>query len=497
VLQIAFPRAGRARDPLYLDLEPTHDGRSIGHLRAVAWQGEEASRRLVATASILVDQADDGHDHQYAAAVPGDPMAAKPVDYAVIPGEVRLVGEGLDVAAAAPADLAFWMRCPDFADAALAQPVIAYISDWPLIGTLLKAVPGVSERDAHVSVQTGVVTHSLWFHQPFDVAQWLRVQIHGVRLAGGRGFGTGAVYTESGAHVASFAQESVIRTPRKECSMTAQHFVRYDLDDKVAVITLDRPDAANAQTAGILKDLDDAWRRADEDPEVRVIVLTTTGKHFSAGHDMTGVDPSADGRALGPRRTDGKLIAEDYYDWETRGYLEYARRWRDIPKPTIAAVQGKCIAAGLMLCWPCDLIVAADNAQFSDPVGLMGIMGIEYHAHTWEFGPRKAKEMLFTASSVTAEEARRSGMVNHVVPLDELRSFTMELAHRVAQTDPWALRLAKRAVNHTMDTMGFSTAIDSCFDMHHLGHIRALAATGGQTVVMADLERMKAAGRVK
>ncbi|HEV7852033.1 MAG TPA: enoyl-CoA hydratase [Mycobacterium sp.] len=262
-------------------------------------------------------------------------------------------------------------------------------------------------------------------------------------------------------------------------------------------MTLDRPEAANAQTAGILKDLDDAWRRADEDPEVRVIVLMTTGKHFSAGHDMTGVDPSADGRSLGPRRSDGKLIAEDYYDWETRGYLDYARRWRDIPKPSIAAVQGKCIAAGLMLCWPCDLIVAADNAQFSDPVGLMGIGGVEFHAHTWELGARKAKEMLFTAGSVTAEEALRSGMVNHVVPLDELRSATMALAHRVAQTDPWALRMAKRAVNHTMDTMGFSTAIASCFDMHHLGHTRALAATGGQTVVMADLERMKAAGRGK
>ncbi len=124
---------------------------------------------------------------------------------------------------------------------------------------------------------------------------------------------------------------------------------------------------------------------------------------------MSGNDPSADGRNLRPQRTDGKLLADTYYDWETRGYLEYAKRWRDIPKPSIAAVQGKCIAAGLMLCWPCDLIVAADNAQFSDPVGLMGIMGIEYHAHTWELGPRKAKEMLFTAGSVTAEEALRTG----------------------------------------------------------------------------------------
>jgi enoyl-CoA hydratase len=277
--------------------------------------------------------------------------------------------------------------------------------------------------------------------------------------------------------------------------MTAERFVRYEVDDRVAVITLDRPGSANAQTPGILKDLDDAWRRADDDPDVRVIVLKTTGKHFSAGHDMSGTDPSADGRDLGPKRVDGKLVAEDYYDWETRGYLEYARRWRDIPKPSIAAVQGKCIAAGLMLCWPCDLIVAADNALFSDPVGLLGIMGVEYHAHTWELGARKAKEMLFTAGAVTAEEALRTGMVNHVVPLDDLGDFTLQLAHKVALTDPWALRMAKRAVNQTLDTMGFSTSIAACFDMHHLGHTRALAATAGQTVVMADLERMKAAGR--
>jgi acyl-CoA thioesterase-2 len=215
-LQIAFPRAGRAAEPLYLDLEHTHDGRSLGHRRAVAWQGEEVDRRVVATTSILVDQADDGYDYQYATAEAGDPMAAKPIDFAVVPGEARLISDvGRYDEAPAAADLAFWMRCPDFTDTALAQPVIAYISDWPLIGTLLKAVPGVSQRDAHVSVQTGVVTHSLWFHQPFDVAQWLRVHIEGRRLIGGRGFGTGNVFTQSGTHVASFAQESVIRTPPK------------------------------------------------------------------------------------------------------------------------------------------------------------------------------------------------------------------------------------------------------------------------------------------
>src|ERR1700741_1455698 len=113
--------------------------------------------------------------------------------------------------------------------------------------------------------------------------------------------------------------------------MSAEHFVRYEMDGAVAVIILDRPQAANAQTPGILKDLDDAWRRADEDPEERVMVFNTTGKHFPAGHDMSGSDPSADGRSLRPRRTeDGKLVAEDYYDWETRGYRGSAKRGRVI-----------------------------------------------------------------------------------------------------------------------------------------------------------------------
>jgi acyl-CoA thioesterase-2 len=211
-LHVAFPRAGRPRKPLFLDLEQTHEGRSLGHRRAVVWQDEESGRRIVATASILVDQAEESYDYQYAAVSSGDPMAAKPIDFAVVPGESRLISAvGLDDASAVPAELAFWMRCPGFDDPSLAQPTVAYVSDWPLIGTLLKAVPGVSQSDAHVLLETGVVTHSVWFHQPFDVSEWLRVETRGTRLAGGRGFGTGAVYTQEGSLVASFAQENVIR----------------------------------------------------------------------------------------------------------------------------------------------------------------------------------------------------------------------------------------------------------------------------------------------
>jgi enoyl-CoA hydratase len=149
-------------------------------------------------------------------------------------------------------------------------------------------------------------------------------------------------------------------------------------------------------------------------------------------------------------------------------------------------VQGKCIAAGLMLCWPCDLIIAADNAEFSDPVLRMGILGVELFGHPWEFGPRKAKEILFTGGSVTAEEAREIGMVNKVVPLDELVPATMEMAHRIAQQDSF----------HTLDIQGFSNAVDSAFDMHHFGHTRARTVTGGYPS-LAVLSEMKTAGKEK
>jgi acyl-CoA thioesterase-2 len=213
-LHVAFPREGRPHDPLYLDLENMHDGRTLGVRRAVVYQDTEqrGKRRIVTTGTILVDRADDGYDYQFNAVAHADPLAARPIDFPVVPGETRLISDiGLDDPSAVPAELAFWMRCADFADTTLARPVLAYVSDWPVIGTLLKAVPDISQQDAHVRLQTGVVSHSIWFHRPFDVSEWLRVEVRGERLAGGRGFGTGAVYTHGGSLVASFAQENVIR----------------------------------------------------------------------------------------------------------------------------------------------------------------------------------------------------------------------------------------------------------------------------------------------
>jgi enoyl-CoA hydratase len=261
--------------------------------------------------------------------------------------------------------------------------------------------------------------------------------------------------------------------------------VIYEVVDSIGVITLNRPEAANAQSRQVLVELDECWKAADLDPQVKVIVFKSNGKHFSAGHDMSSVKTGTE---------KAEWHADAWYDWEHRHYLHYAKTWREVPKPSLAAVQGKCIAAGLMLCWPCDLIIAAENAQFSDPVVAMGMCGVELHAHAWEFGPRKAKELLFTGDAITAQEALQLGMVNKVVPLDELVQATMAMAQKIATKDAFSLRMAKRAVNKTLDIQGYTNAVDACFDMHHLGHMRAALVTGG-IPSLAGLNAMRGKGK--
>ncbi|PPJ00380.1 enoyl-CoA hydratase [Nocardia nova] len=256
-------------------------------------------------------------------------------------------------------------------------------------------------------------------------------------------------------------------------------YIEYEVADKIATISLNRPEAANAQNGELLEELDAAWQKAGADDDVAVIVLRANGKHFSAGHDLkdrSWPDPST-------------ITLERIYAIESRKYLEFSLRWRNIPKPSIAAVQGRCIAGGLLLCWPCDLIVAAEDAQFSDPVVMMGIGGVEYHGHTWELGPRKAKEILFTGRAVTAREAEQIGMVNSVVPRADLEARTRALAERIAAMPPFGLRQAKRAVNQTLDVQGFYAAIQSVFDVHQTGHGNALSVNGYP--ILVNLDEMK------
>jgi enoyl-CoA hydratase len=159
-------------------------------------------------------------------------------------------------------------------------------------------------------------------------------------------------------------------------------------------------------------------------------------------------------------------------------YLGFSERWRNLPKPTIAEVQGRVISGGLLLVWPCDLIVAAEDAKFADNTIAMGIAGVEFFNHVWEVGARRAKELLFTTRYLTAAEAERAGMVNHVVPRPELSSFTLQLAREISKQPLFALRLAKEAVNAAQDAQGRTAAMQTAFALHQLCHSHNLTSYG-------------------
>ncbi|MET8518967.1 enoyl-CoA hydratase [Nocardioides sp. NPDC004968] len=255
---------------------------------------------------------------------------------------------------------------------------------------------------------------------------------------------------------------------------TETSVVTYETHGPVAVVRLNRPEYRNAQNSKVTYALDEAFTRATNDDEVKVIVLGGNGKHFCAGHDIgtpgRDIDESFERKAVMWWDHVGKEGVDSRFARESEVYLGMCRRWRELPKPTIAMVQGACIAGGLMLAWSCDFIVASDDAFFSDPVVKMGIPGVEYFAHPWVTNPRAAKEMLFTGDRFSAEQAERWGMVNHVVRRDDLESETLALAERIAEMPRLGLALAKKAVNQAEDLMGMRAGMDSVFGLHHAAH---------------------------
>lgn len=261
--------------------------------------------------------------------------------------------------------------------------------------------------------------------------------------------------------------------------VNAEQVTYETLDDgRIARIWLNRPDAHNAQSRTLLVQLDEAFGRAEADDEVRVVILAARGKNFSAGHDL-GSEAALAERASGPGqhptfRINGATrpgVAERTYLQEWHYFYENTCRWRDLRKITIASVQGNAISAALMLIWACDLIVAADDARFSDVVAVrMGMPGVEYYAHPWEFGARKAKELLLTGDSIDADEAHRLGMVSKVFPRAEFEDKTVEFARRIAERPTMAALLVKDSVNAASDAMGFAEALRHAFHIHELGH---------------------------
>ncbi len=270
--------------------------------------------------------------------------------------------------------------------------------------------------------------------------------------------------------------------------------VLYSQRGRVALITLNRPRYANAQNSAMTYALDAVFARAVNDDQVAVLVLAGAGDHFCAGHDIgtpeRDADKSFDREAVLWWDHVGKAGADARYAREMEVYLGMCRRWREMPKPAIATVHGACIAGGLMLAWVCDLIVAAQDAFFADPVVKMGIPGVEYFAHPWVLGPRFAKEVLFTGGRFTAERAWQVGMVNRVVPRSELEAATFALAEQIAEMPSFGLALAKRAVNQCEDQMGLRPGMDSVFGLHHVAHAHN-AEVSGHSLAGLDARGMR------
>lgn len=239
--------------------------------------------------------------------------------------------------------------------------------------------------------------------------------------------------------------------------------IEYTVAGSVARISHARPEARNAESQCLLDELDAALEAATADAAVRVIVLDAKGNHFSAGHDLK--------EAQAKRQS---FTAEERWEYEHLRYFAYALRIWDCPKPTVAQVQGACIAGGFMVANMCDLIVASDDAFFADPVcHTLAAAAVEVLIHPWVMGARQAKEFLFTGARMTAQEAHAIGMVNRVVARADLERETQALAERIAAAPPFALRLVKRSLNRTLDMQGFRNALSAHFDSHQLSHVTA------------------------
>jgi enoyl-CoA hydratase len=259
-----------------------------------------------------------------------------------------------------------------------------------------------------------------------------------------------------------------------------------EYEDRGAIVRIwhNRPHLRNAESQRLLEELDHAVIRAGNDPAVRVVILAGRGDHFSAGHDLKEAQQSR-----------ANFTVEERWAYEEVHYFDYCLRIWDLSKPTIAQVQGACIAGGFMVANMCDLVVASDDAFFADPVGhTLGTAAVEVLIHPWVLGLRKAKEMLFTGQRLSAEEAHRLGMVNTVVPRSELDRTTLELAERIAAAPPFGLKLLKRSLNRTIDMQGLRSALQAHFDTHQLSHVTEEFKAARDRGLGSAIQRGKAAG---
>ncbi|MBS1881660.1 MAG: enoyl-CoA hydratase/isomerase family protein [Actinobacteria bacterium] len=239
--------------------------------------------------------------------------------------------------------------------------------------------------------------------------------------------------------------------------------VTFDGDGPVATITLNDPETANAQSYRMLDELDRAFEEARGAEDVRVVILRGAGGNFSSGHEL----PAGFGVDEGP---------EELYAQFRRHNIELLMKWREIPKPTIALVEGYCIYGGWMLAAAMDLVFAARDAQF-----LGGY--VQYNSIPWDLGFRKAKDVCFESRFLSGEECAQAGFASRVFAAAEIEAETYAYARRVAENDPFTLRMAKLQINKAQDAQGFRSALEDSFG-DYLGMIfmpgLGLVAPGGK-----------------
>lgn len=258
--------------------------------------------------------------------------------------------------------------------------------------------------------------------------------------------------------------------------------IAYEVIGRVARISHNRPERRNAEGTLLLEELSDALSRAAADDSIRTVIVGGKGDHFSAGHDVK--------EAMG--RPD---VVEARYAYEEQRYLGCCLKLWDFPKPTIAQVQGACIAGGFMVANMCDLVVASDDAFFSDPTcSTLAAAATEVLIHPWVLGLRTAKDFLYTGRRMLADEAHRVGMVNRVFPRASLEAGALALADEIAKAPPFAIKMLKRSLNRTADMQGFRNAIQAHFDTHELCHTtqeyKAIRANGLGTTIARTKARV-------
>src|ERR1700722_20913053 len=236
--------------------------------------------------------------------------------------------------------------------------------------------------------------------------------------------------------------------------MMADAIVLYEVDEKVGIISLNRPEKLNAISHDLQHALTEAFARADADPATSVVLLRAEGRSFCAGYDIGATDPAAGDWRSDPAKAQAHL--QPQLEFEMVPWL--------MTKPVIASVQGHVLGGGCELVMLCDLTIAADNATFGEPEVRFSAVGPAIVMPAI-IGYKKARKLLYFGDTIDAETARELGMVNRVVPLAELRAASLAYAKRLTLIAPEALYAAKLSINRGADAAGFTARIHAGLDV--------------------------------